>query len=124
MIVAGGVLMATGVGGPIGMALVGAGLDTIIQKATTGSVNWGQVALTGVVGIVAGPLAGKIGGAVASGASGAAGNTGMYFVTNPQKDWSLLTDLPFSSRDYYRASLIGQLWTKEDHASRSAKFSS
>lgn len=67
MVIAGGVLMATGVGGPVGMALIGAGADTIIQKATTGSVNWGQVALTGAVGIVAGPLAGKVSSAVASG---------------------------------------------------------
>jgi RHS repeat-associated protein len=67
MVIAGGALMATGVGGPLGMALVGAGVDTIIQKATTGSVNWGQVALTGAVGLVAGPLAGKVSSAVASG---------------------------------------------------------
>lgn len=67
MVIAGGVLMATGVGGPVGMALIGAGADTIIQKATTGSVNWGQVALTGAVGLVAGPLAGKVSSAVASG---------------------------------------------------------
>ncbi len=67
MVIAGGVLMATGVGGPVGLALVGAGLDTVIQKATTGSVNWGQVALTGAVGVVAGPLAGKVCSAVTAG---------------------------------------------------------
>jgi RHS repeat-associated protein len=50
MVIAGGVLMATGVGGPAGMMLIGAGADTIIQKATTGSVNWGQVALSGALG--------------------------------------------------------------------------
>ncbi|TBT83212.1 type IV secretion protein Rhs [Propioniciclava sinopodophylli] len=50
MVIAGGVLIATGVGGPAGMVLVGAGADTIIQKATTGSVNWGQVALSGALG--------------------------------------------------------------------------
>jgi RHS repeat-associated protein len=50
MVVAGGVLIATGVGGPLGMMLVSAGADTIIQKATTGDVNWGQVAVTGALG--------------------------------------------------------------------------
>ncbi|MEQ4520621.1 RHS repeat-associated core domain-containing protein, partial [Pseudarthrobacter sp. B907] len=50
MVIAGGVLMATGVGGPAGMVLIAAGADTIIQKATTGGVNWGQVALSGALG--------------------------------------------------------------------------
>ncbi|WP_156424574.1 hypothetical protein [Arthrobacter sp. EpRS71] len=59
--------MATGVGEPVGLALVGAGADTIIQKATTGLVNWGQVALTGAVGVVAGPLAGKVSSVVTAG---------------------------------------------------------
>ena len=49
-IVAGGVLMATGVGGPAGMMLIAAGADTVIQKATTGDVNWGQVAISGAFG--------------------------------------------------------------------------
>ncbi|NII40584.1 RHS repeat-associated protein [Curtobacterium flaccumfaciens] len=50
MVVAGGVLMATGVGGPVGMMLISAGADTIIQKATTGEVNWGEVAVSGALG--------------------------------------------------------------------------
>lgn len=50
MALAGGALMFTGVGGPIGAALVGAGIDVIVQKATTGSVNWGQTALMAVTG--------------------------------------------------------------------------
>ena len=50
MVIAGGVLIATGVGGPAGMMLVSAGADTIIQKATTGQVNWGQVAVSGALG--------------------------------------------------------------------------
>jgi RHS repeat-associated protein len=50
MVIAGGVLIATGVGGPAGAMLVSAGADTIIQKATTGGVNWGQVALSGALG--------------------------------------------------------------------------
>ena len=106
MVIAGGVLMATGVGGPAGLALVSAGADTIIQKATTGSVNWGQVAVSGAVGWIAGPIAGKAGQAVVSGlgraaatqagkaaitngAFGGAVNTGMYFMTTPKDDWSL-----------------------------------
>ncbi|WP_394251280.1 DUF6531 domain-containing protein [Arthrobacter pityocampae] len=67
MVIAGGVLIATGVGGPVGMALVGAGADTIIQKATTGEVDWGRVAFTGVVGVVAGPIAGRMSSALTSG---------------------------------------------------------
>jgi RHS repeat-associated protein len=50
MVIAGGVLVATGVGGPAGMMLIAAGADTIIQKATTGEVNWGQVAVSGALG--------------------------------------------------------------------------
>lgn len=60
MVVAGGVLMATGVGGPAGMILIGAGADSIIQKATTGSVNWGQVAVSGVLGAVGGGAGGAL----------------------------------------------------------------
>ena len=54
MVIAGGVLMATGVGGPVGHGAVSAGADTIIQKATTGEVNWGQVAVSGGLGLVGG----------------------------------------------------------------------
>ncbi|VXC55649.1 DUF6531 domain-containing protein [Nocardioides sp. AX2bis] len=50
MVLAGGVMIATGVGGPAGMALIAAGADTIIQKATTGEVNWKQVAVSGLIG--------------------------------------------------------------------------
>ena len=32
------------------MMLISAGADTIIQKATTGEVNWGQVAVSGALG--------------------------------------------------------------------------
>ena len=57
MVIAGGVLIATGVGGPAGMMLIGAGADTIIQKATTGQVNWGEVAVSGAIGAVGGGAA-------------------------------------------------------------------
>ncbi|WP_193750616.1 RHS repeat-associated core domain-containing protein [Curtobacterium citreum] len=61
MVVAGGALMLTGVGGPLGGMLIGAGADTIIQKATTGEVNWGQVAVSGAFGAVGGGLGAAIG---------------------------------------------------------------
>jgi len=63
MVVGGGVLIATGVGGPVGMMLVSAGADTIIQKATTGKVDWGQVAISGVAGAIpgGGAVVGKAG---------------------------------------------------------------
>ncbi|ODA90440.1 hypothetical protein ATY41_02085 [Leifsonia xyli subsp. xyli] len=63
MVVAGGILMATGVGGPVGLMLIGAGADTIIQKATTGEVNWGPVAMGAAFGMVpGGAIVGKLGG--------------------------------------------------------------
>ena len=63
MVVGGGLLIATGVGGPVGMMLVSAGADTIIQKATTGRVDWGQVAISGVAGAIpgGGGVVGKVG---------------------------------------------------------------
>jgi RHS repeat-associated protein len=95
MVVAGGVLIATGVGGPVGMMLVSAGADTIIQKATTGDVNWGQVAVAGAaggIGFGAGSLAARAGltgvrGLVAVGAAGGAAEGGFYgggsYLTGP-----------------------------------------
>ncbi len=53
--------VATGVGGPVGMMLISAGADTIIQKATTGEVNWGQVAVSGAFGAVGGGAGALIG---------------------------------------------------------------
>ena len=54
MIVLGGALVAFGgpVGGLVGGSLIGAGLDTIVQKATTGSVDWGQVGIGFAVGLI------------------------------------------------------------------------
>ena len=54
MVVGGGILMATGVGGPLGLALVSGGADVIIQKATTGKANWAQAAASTVLGGVGG----------------------------------------------------------------------
>jgi hypothetical protein len=80
MVIAGGVLIATGAGSALGMMLVSAGADTIIQKATTGHVDWKETAVAGVAGGIGGAgLAARAGltgikAAVAAGAfSGGAG---------------------------------------------------
>ncbi len=56
MIVAGVALMATGVGGPVGLALAGGalsmGMSVAQQKATNGSVDWGQAGIDGLIGMV------------------------------------------------------------------------
>ena len=94
MVIAGGVLIATGVGGPAGMMLISAGADTIIQKATTGNVNWGEVAISGAMGAwggggVAARLGAKtvlqravVGGMVSGAASGGVGS-GYSYMTGP-----------------------------------------
>jgi RHS repeat-associated protein len=94
MIVAGAVMVATGVGGPAGMMLISAGADTMIQKFTTGTVNWGQVAISGAMGAAGAGLgayvskAGLAGTAalrvniVGNAAIGATGSTGNYVSQN------------------------------------------
>ncbi len=71
MIVAGVALMATGVGGPVGLALAGGalsmGMSVAQQKATNGSVDWGQAGLDGVMGMVPIPGAGAASALVKSG---------------------------------------------------------
>ena len=53
--IAGGILlMATGVGGPAGMMLISGGADVIVQKATTGKVNWAQAAGATALGAIPG----------------------------------------------------------------------
>ncbi len=69
MIVGGIAVMATGVGGPVGAAMIGgallsAGSSAGIQMVTTGEVNWGEVAVAGVVGGAAGGLGYAAGAAV------------------------------------------------------------
>ena len=93
MVLAGGVLIATGVGGPVGMMLVSAGADTIIQKATTGEVNWGEVAVSGALGGIGGAgIAARAGltgikativAGAASGAIGGAGTSAYTYTTGP-----------------------------------------
>ena len=81
MVIAGGLLMATGVGGPAGVALVGMGADTIIQKATTGSVDWGQVAIGGAFSMIPGG-GGLVRGVMMAGGEGVV--TGGYsYLTSP-----------------------------------------
>ncbi|NNC11906.1 type IV secretion protein Rhs [Planctomonas sp. JC2975] len=102
-IVGGIALMCTGVGGPAGIALMAAsgaliagGADTAIQKATTGKVDWGQVAVTAVVGAATGGAGAWAAGvsAAANGATalaysvglnggiGALGSEATYLITN------------------------------------------
>ncbi len=77
LIVGGIAVMCTGIGGPIGAAMIagaamGAGSSIWSQKSTTGSVDWGKVAIDGAVGAVTG-LAG--GGAAAAAAKMTTGVT-------------------------------------------------
>ena len=70
LIVGGVLVMATGVGGPIGAAMIGgallsAGASAGMQKAENGSVDWGRVAVDGAIGGVAGLAGGGAGVAVA-----------------------------------------------------------
>lgn len=77
LVIAGGIAAATGFGGPLGMMLIGAGADMIIQRATTGSVNYAEVVVSGLLGAAGGAggsaLAGRLGlkGVWAAAASGA-----------------------------------------------------
>ena len=72
VVVAGIAVMCTGVGGPLGAAMISgalmsAGSSIGVQKFTTGSVDWGQVALDGFIG-----AAGGVTGGAASAAAGRA----------------------------------------------------
>lgn len=76
-IVGGIALMCTGVGGPAGIALmagagalIAGGADTAIQKFTTGTVDWGQVGVTMVIGAATGG-AGAWAAGLSAGANGA-----------------------------------------------------
>lgn len=78
-VVAGVALMFTGVGGPVGMALIGAaagaltsgGASAIVQKATSGSVDMNQVLQDAAIGAVGGGVGGAAGGLLARGANAA-----------------------------------------------------
>ncbi|MCF0240120.1 MAG: hypothetical protein HUJ62_06780, partial [Streptococcus gallolyticus] len=58
-------LMFTGIGGPVGGALIGAGLDVLIQQGTTRNVDWTEVAVGTVAGLAGGSIIGKTGGILA-----------------------------------------------------------
>lgn len=102
-IVGGAALMATGVGGPLGIALISGGVDAGFQKLTTGEVNYAQsvgaaaLGLVGGIGWTAGRAAmatttasTKLASSVAvsagvNGAAGGLGGAGSYFMENGTK---------------------------------------
>ncbi len=62
LVVVGSALVLTGAGTAAGVGiLVGVGSSTLAQYATTGEVDWGKVAVSGVVGMVAGGVGGAVG---------------------------------------------------------------
>ena len=95
MLIGGGILTACGVE-PLGPMFIGAGVDAIIQRATTGHTSYGQVALSGMLGMV-GEVAGAARAAqlgwnglratmlvgASSGAASGAGASGYAYMTGP-----------------------------------------
>jgi hypothetical protein len=74
--------MFTGVGGPLGVAiiaggsgLISAGASVAVQRVTTGEVNWGQVAVAGTIGAVTG--------GAGAGAAAALGSTARVAAMSP-----------------------------------------
>jgi RHS repeat-associated protein len=77
LVVGGIAVMATGVGGPLGAAMIGgallsAGGSAGIQKITTGRVNYREVAVAGIIGAGAGGLGYGAGALVSGGTKAAA----------------------------------------------------
>ncbi|MDR6637635.1 DUF6531 domain-containing protein [Paenarthrobacter nitroguajacolicus] len=90
-VVGGAVLMFVPGGQVAGMGLMSFGADVVIQKATTGEVNWGQAAISGGLGMIGGGvgmMAGKLVNnpvarmAVENGVEGAISGAGGY-LTGP-----------------------------------------
>ena len=90
-VVGGAVLMFVPGGQVAGLGLMSFGADVVIQKATTGEVNWGQAAISGGLGMVGGGvgmMAGKLVNnpvvrmAVENGVDGAISGAGGY-LTGP-----------------------------------------
>ncbi|WP_223944993.1 DUF6531 domain-containing protein [Arthrobacter sp. StoSoilB20] len=90
-VVGGAVLMFVPGGQLAGMGLMSFGADVVIQKATTGHVNWGQAAISGGLGMIGGGvgmMAGKLVNnpvarmAVENGVEGAISGAGGY-LTGP-----------------------------------------
>ncbi len=94
MVIGGAALMFAPIPGAqlVGAGLISAGIDTAIQKATTGEVNWGQVAVSGAAGAIgfgAGGMVARAGmtmgravavGAVGGAAEGMVGGAGNYLI--------------------------------------------
>ena len=71
VLTAGGVaLIATGFGGPLGAALVGAGIDVLGQQMLGGSVDWVGVGIGAAVGLGAGKVLSVVGKGIMSSALG------------------------------------------------------
>lgn len=86
LIVGGVAVMCTGIGGPIGAAMIagaamGAGSSIWSQKATNGSVDWGKVAVDGAVGAVTGLVGGGAAAAAARMTSGVTSCLGRNVLT-------------------------------------------
>ena len=87
-IVGGAALMFVPGGQLVGAGLISFGADVVIQKATTGEVNWAQAGVSGGLGMLgfgAGAMAGKLltnpaaRAAVTNGVEGAVSGAGGYF---------------------------------------------
>jgi len=117
LLVVGGIaVMATGVGGPIGAAMIGgallsAGASAGIQKVTTGSVSYREVAIAGVVGAASGGAGAWAGGAraltTASPVLRGAIAGGTSGVTGGAVDRGLHGDNPFDPSGMARDLLLG-----------------
>ncbi len=109
-IVGGAALMFVPGGQLLGMGLISFGADVVIQKAMTGEVNWGEAALSGVIGVAgggAGMVVGKVAAkivtnpvvraAAINGVDGAVSNAAGY-VTSPG---------PHTAGGFIKQGLIG-----------------
>lgn len=73
LVIGGVAVMCTGIGGPVGAAMIGggllsAGVSTGVQDVTTGQVDWGQVGVDALIGA----LSGGAGAAASTWAAGSA----------------------------------------------------
>ena len=79
-IVGGAALMFVPGGQLVGMGLMSFGADVVIQKATTGEVNWGEAAVSGAVGMLGGGA--MVAGRAAVAATSSVGRLGSYVAIN------------------------------------------
>lgn len=109
--------MATGVGGPIGAAMIGgallsAGASAGIQKASTGNVDWGQVAVDGAIGGLAGGAGAGAGALVSGGSKLAAVGLGALAggvdsITGGAANRAVLGENPFDPAGMSKDLLLG-----------------